>query len=214
MRKPLDLSLYLVTDRGSGKGKDLENLVQQAALGGVSAVQLREKHCTTREYIDLGRKIKKILEPYNIPLFINDRVDVALAVKADGIHLGQSDMQVQDARDLIAEDMYVGLTIDTLDQVRQAEELNVHYLGVGPVFPTLTKTDCAEVWGLEGLKSAHLISRHPLVAIGGINLENASEVVRAGADGIAVVSAICAAPDPCKSAADLLNAIHDQDIRE
>ena len=208
MRKPLDLSLYLVTDRPLCQGRDLLQVIQQAVWGGASAVQLREKHCSTREYINLGRKVKKLLEPYHIPLFINDRVDVALAIGAEGVHLGQNDMQVKDARRLLGQNIYLGLTVDNQDQVIEAEALDVDYLGVGPIYPTSTKTDNCPPWGLEGLQKVRSLSRHTLVAIGSINEKNAFQAIKAGADGVAVVSAICAARSPQEKTAQLLEAVH------
>ena len=218
MRKALDLSLYLVTDRHLCRDRNLIDIIRQTVSKGVSLVQLREKHCSTREFVSLGREVRDLLKKYNIPLFINDRFDVALAIEAHGVHLGQDDMRVEDARRIVGKQMYLGLTIDSEEQVREAEALDVDYLGVGPIFPTQTKADNCPPWGLEGLKKIRSISRHPLVAIGGINSENASGAIQAGASGVAVVSAICAAQSPGESAASLLQAVRsaakkDQGLR-
>jgi thiamine-phosphate pyrophosphorylase len=199
--------LYLVTDRRLARARSLEDLVGAALRGGVTAVQLREKECATREMVDLARALKAILAPAGVPLVIDDRVDVALAACADGVHIGQSDMDYRDARRLLGEDAIIGLSVETPEQAERATALDVDYLGVGPVFATLTKTDAAPAWGIEGLAALRRRSRHALVAIGGINRENAQAMIQAGADGIAVVSAICAADDPEQAARELRAAI-------
>ena len=198
MKRPVDWSLYLVTDRRLAGGRPLEAVVAAAVRGGVSAVQLREKECGTREFVELARKLKSLLGP--VPLIINDRVDVALAVGADGVHIGQSDMKYDDVRRLVGPDAIVGLSVDSAEQPAPAD---LDYLGVGPIFPTGTKTDAGPALGLEGLARLRAASRHILVGIGGINATNAAAVLGAGADAIAVVSAICAAPDPERAAAGL-----------
>jgi thiamine-phosphate pyrophosphorylase len=203
VKGPVDWGLYLVTDRRLAGARPLEDLVRAAVRGGVTAVQLREKECGTREFVELARGLKKLLEPLDIPLLINDRVDVALAAGADGVHVGQSDMQYGDARRLLGPDAIIGLSVETLEQGGQAASLDLNYLGVGPIFPTGTKPDAAPHLGIEGLASLRAASRQALVAIGGINAANAAAVLRAGADGIAVVSAICAAGDPQAAAAEL-----------
>jgi thiamine-phosphate pyrophosphorylase len=198
VRSRRDFGLYLVTDRELCLGRRLEEVVELAVRGGVSLVQLREKSCSTREYIEIGRRLQKILKPQGIPLIINDRVDVALAVGADGVHLGQADMAYQDARRLLGRRAIIGISAETMDmdQAEDVETLDIDYLAVSPIFPTPTKTDTKAPWGLEGLQQLRQRSRHILVGIGGINPSNAAEVLEAGADGLAVVSAICSAPDP------------------
>ena len=199
--------LYLVTDRGLSQGRPLEEVILQAVQGGVSIVQLREKEASTRFFIEEAQRVKQLLAPFHVPLIINDRVDVALAVEADGVHIGQNDMPYPLARRLLGPRAIIGLSVETMDQVLEAEAYNVDYLGVSPIFPTPTKTDTLGAWGLEGLAEVRRVSRHRLVAIGGLNASNAAEVIRAGADGIAVVSAICAAPDPRRAAEDLARVI-------
>jgi thiamine-phosphate pyrophosphorylase len=196
MKHPIDWRLYLVTDRRIAGARAIEDVVRAAAHGGVTAVQLREKECGTREFVELGRRLKALLVPLGVPLIINDRVDVALAVGADGVHIGQSDMDFHDARALLGPDAILGLSVETMEQAVEAESRDVAYLGVSPVFSTPTKTDTAPAWGLAGLRRLRAASRHVLVAIGGITAENAAEVIQAGADGVAVVSAICGADDP------------------
>ncbi len=207
MRPRPDWSLYLVTDRRLSQPRSTEDIVRAALRGGVTAVQLRDKECSTREFVELAGALKAILAPAGVPLIINDRVDVALASGAAGVHLGQSDMDCRDARRLLGPDAIIGLSVETPEQAGGAASLDIDYLGVSPIFPTATKTDTAPAWGIEGLAALRRVSKQTLVAIGGINRENAGAVVRAGADGIAVVSAICGAPDPEQAARDLREAI-------
>jgi len=198
--------LYLVTDRSLCGQKSLEDVVLQAVRGGAAYVQLREKDVSTRLFVDEARRIKKLLEPYKIPLIINDRIDVALACGAEGVHIGQDDMPYAIARSLMGHKALIGLSVETWDDVEESQRLDVDYIGVSPVFVTPTKTDTKGAWGLDGLKKIKAYSRHPLVAIGGLNESNAGDAVAAGADCIAVVSAICAAPDP-EAATRKLNEI-------
>ena len=158
-------------------------------------------------------RIKKHLEPYKVPLIINDRVDVAVACGAEGVHIGQEDLPYEIVRKLMGDKAIIGLSVETWDDVVASQKLNVSYIGVSPVFATPTKTDTKGAWGLEGLSRIKTFSRHPLVAIGGINESNAREVVMAGADCIAVVSAICASPHP-EAAARRLNEIINSSLKE
>jgi len=208
----MDLSLYLVTDRGMLSDISLPELVQQAVENGVTAVQLREKETPTREFIQIALELKKILDPINVPLIINDRVDIALAVGASGVHLGQHDMPVSIVRKLLDDEKIIGLSVETEHDVENAKSLDVDYLGVSPIFKTPTKTDTISEWGLDGLRKVAEISSYPLVTIGGIHPENAEQVMQCGADGIAVVSAICAAQNPGKAAAQLREAIDKVEV--
>ncbi len=203
MRRIVNWSLCLVTDRGLSLGRPLEEVVLAAAAGGVTVVQLREKDCSTREFIALARGLKQLLAPLRVPLLINDRVDVALAAGADGVHLGQTDMPYRDARALLGPDALIGLSVETFKQATDAEDDDCDYLGAGPIFPTATKLDAAPAWGLDRLTELRRTSRHRLVAIGGITASNAGSVAAAGADGIAVISAICSASDPRAAAHEL-----------
>ena len=197
------LKLYLVTDRDLSLGRSLEEVVSEAVKGGVTIVQLREKEASTGEFVALARRLMSILKPLGIPLIINDRVDVALAVDADGVHIGQSDMAYADARRLLGPDKIIGLSVESLEDLEAANALDVDYVGTSPVYGTPTKTDTAEPFGLEGLRKAVDISVHPTVAIGGMNARTIGEVMEAGADGVAVVSAICSAEDISKAAKEL-----------
>jgi thiamine-phosphate pyrophosphorylase len=203
MRRPFDGRLCLVTDRRLAGGRPLEDVILKAVHGGVTAVQLREKSASTREFVGLARAIKALLQPLSVPLIINDRVDVALAAQAEGVHVGQTDMEVRDVRLLMGPAAIVGLSVETVAQAEEAARLDVDYLGVGPVYSTTSKADAAPSLGLEGLSAICACSSHRLLAIGGIQVENAAEVLAHGANGLAVVSAICAAVDPEATAREL-----------
>jgi len=207
MQRWVQRGVYLVTDRSLSLGRALDEVVLQAVQGGVSTVQLREKDIPTRLFIQEATRIKRLLAPHGVPMIINDRVDVALAVGADGVHVGQEDMPYPLARKLMGPRAIIGLSVETIEQVLEAEAFDVDYLGVSPVFATPTKPDAAPAWGLEGLKRVRQISHHPLVAIGGLNASNAQAVVRAGADCIAVVSAICSAEAPQQAARELVTIV-------
>jgi len=202
-----DYSLYLVAVPQCCAGRAVEDVVTDAVQGGVTLVQLRDKECTTRRYIEQAERLVALLRPRGLSLIINDRVDVALAVDADGVHLGQSDMPPGLARRLMGPEAVIGLSVDTREQAAAANELDVDYLGVGPIYATSTKTDTSPEWGPEGLETLRAGSRRVLVGIGGIDAENAADVVRAGADGVAVVSAVCGADDPRRAAAELRRAV-------
>lgn len=198
-----DLSLYLVTDRQLSRGRDLEWIVEEAVKGGVTMVQLREKDCSTRTFIGLAVRLKSKLASLHIPLIINDRLDVALASDADGVHIGQSDMPGALARKILGENKIIGLSVENMKQVYEANGMDIDYIGISPVFSTFTKTDTAQPFGLEGIREVMAITKHPAVAIGGINAGNTREIMAAGADGIAVVSAICSADNPREAAIEL-----------
>ena len=206
------LKLYLGTDRELSLGRSLEEVVSEAVKGGVTVVQLREKDASTGEFIELARRLMKLLKPLDIPLIINDRVDVALAVDADGVHIGQSDMSYEDARRLLGPDKIIGLSVESFEDIEAANALDVDYIGISPVYGTPTKTDTAEPFGLEGLRKAVQMSAHPTVAIGGMNASTIAEVMAAGTDGVAVVSAICSAENIRKATSDL-RAIVEANIK-
>ena len=201
------LKLYLVTDRDLSLGRSLEEVVSEAVAGGVTLVQLREKDTPTGEFIELAFRLKEILNQYNVPLIINDRVDVALAVDAEGLHIGQSDMPYEIARKLLGPNKIIGLSVECMDDILEANKLDVDYIGISPVFGTPTKTDTAEPFGLEGLRKAVEISAHPTVAIGGMNASTIGDVMATGTDGVAVVSAICSAQYPRLAAKELSEII-------
>ena len=207
MKIPFDLSLYLVTDRPLSGGRDMAWIVREAAAGGVTMVQLREKECSTAEFVALARELKAALTPLGIPLIINDRIDVALAVDADGVHIGQSDMPYETARALLGKEKIIGLSVETMDEVLAANELDVDYIGISPVYATPTKTDTLTPFGLEGIEQVMQQSRHRCVAIGGMNRNTIGEVIARGVEGVAVVSAIVAAESPREASAELVEII-------
>ncbi len=199
--------LYLVTDRDLSLGRSLEEIVEAAIKGGTNLIQLREKEASTGEFVDLAKRLMKITSSYNVPLIVNDRVDVALAAKCDGVHIGQSDMNYTDARNILGNDAIIGLSIETLEQAKEANNLDVDYIAASPVFSTPTKTDTAPAFGLDGLTKIREISRHKIVAIGGINKSNAADVISAGAHSLAIVSAICSANNPVEASKELADII-------
>ena len=212
MKIPFDLSLYLVTDRPLSGGRDMVWIVREAAAGGVTMVQLREKECSTAEFIALARELKRALSPLGIPLIINDRVDVALAVDADGVHIGQSDMPYDVARRLLGPDKIIGLSVETMEEVIAANALDVDYIGISPVYATPTKTDTLAPFGLEGIEEVMRLSRHRCVAIGGMNRNTIGEVIARGVEGVAVVSAIVAADSPREASEELAAIIRNNRI--
>ncbi|KAB0300948.1 thiamine phosphate synthase [Vibrio fortis] len=196
--------LYLVTDDQQDLAT-LEHVVEQGVAGGVTMVQVREKHGDVRAFIERAQRVKAILSGTGVPLIINDRVDVALAVDADGLHLGQSDMPAEIARRLIGEDKILGLSIENEQQLKEAEHLPIDYIGLSAIFATPTKTNTKKHWGVEGLKSALETTKLPIVGIGGINESNIPELMATGVHGLALVSAICQADDPKAAAQHLLS---------
>jgi thiamine-phosphate diphosphorylase / hydroxyethylthiazole kinase len=215
----LDLTLYLVTDSTPALlgNADLIHIVEEAVLGGVSIVQYRDKHAETRELISTANKLHEVTKKYGVPLLINDRVDVALAIGAEGVHLGQDDMSVATARKILGNDAIIGITTSTIDEAQAAQRGGADYLGLGTVFATPTKEDTKSIIGTAGTAAilrAMGDARLPSVAIGGINASNVQSVLhqtRAGSikclDGVAVVSAIVAAKNPRKAACELKNLI-------
>jgi thiamine-phosphate pyrophosphorylase len=208
-KQNIDYSLYLVTDRGLARGRSTFEVVKAAVSGGVTCIQLREKNCSTLEFIEQAQAIKNFLGARKIPLIINDRLDVALAVGADGVHLGQSDMPLEMARKIAGPSMLIGISAESDQDAIEAENGGADYLGVSPIYATPTKTDTAPPLGLQGLREIKNRVKIPLVGIGGLNKSNAAEVIRNGADGVAVVSAIVAADDPETAAMNLKQIIDE-----
>lgn len=194
--------LYLVTDAQQSLPA-LCHVVKQAIAGGVTLVQVREKHDDVRIFIERAAAVKAVLNGSGVPLIINDRLDVALAVDADGVHLGQSDMPVALARQLLGNNKLIGLSVENEQQFKQAQQFPVDYLGLSAIFATPTKTNTIKYWGLDGLQWAMQRSCLPVVAIGGLNLSNIGAVVQTGVQGIALVSVISHSSDPRAAAAEL-----------
>lgn len=201
--KVQDLRVYLVTDRLAAKGRDAKSVVAAALEGGVTMIQVREKEASARDFIAFAKAVKELSAPYGVPVVINDRVDVAVAAGADGVHLGQSDIPCEVARTMLGKGSIIGLSVEKMAQIPEANSLSVDYIGVSPVFATPTKTNTAEPFGLAGLSSAVRLSAHPVVAIGGVNVETAPGILACGVDGLAVVSAIMSADDPRRATSEL-----------
>lgn len=197
-----DYTLYLVTDRSLMSTETLGEAVEQAILGGCTMVQLREKDSSSLDFYQLARGIKKITDRFHIPLMINDRIDIALAVDAAGVHIGQSDLPAAIARKIMGEGMLLGVSAASVREAVQAQNDGADYLGVGAMFSTDTKTDARLVTKEELQKIRQAVSL-PIVAIGGIKKENAEELCAVPVDGLAVVSAIIAQPDIRQAAAEL-----------
>lgn len=212
MRPTINPSLYLVTDKALSLGRPLKEIVSKAVAGGVTMVQLREKDSTTHQFVEEAFIIKKMLKQYDVPLIINDRVDVAMAIDADGIHLGQSDMHWELARKLLGPDKIIGLSIESVDQIDDANQADIDYIGISPVFTTPTKRELQKGLGLIKTSEIAQKSKHPSVAIGGINTENALEIMQTGVDGISVVSAICSASEPETAARKLITIINHNNL--
>lgn len=191
---PEDLRLYLVTDRRFS-GAPLEQLVAQAIAGGVTMVQFREKEGAIAERIELAARVQAVCRQNKIPFIVNDRLDIALALGADGVHLGREDMPVGIARRLLGSHMAIGATVNTVEEAQDACRDGADYLGVGAVYPTGTKADHNRVIGLDGISRIAGAVDVPVVAISGINENNAREVAATGVAGVAVVSAILGADD-------------------
>ena len=207
----VDPSLYVVLDPQHSAGRPLEAVAAAAAEGGATLFQLRDKEGTTREQVETARRIRQALAPFGLPLLINDRVDVALASGAEGVHLGQRDMAVADARRLLGEEAIVGLTIRSLAEAEAAPLELLDYASIGGVFPTQSKDNPAGPIGLQGLQeiAASFASRSDLTlcAISGIKEDNLAAVIRSGVRGVALISAVCTAPDPTAAARRLLAAV-------
>lgn len=204
MARPFDPFLYLVTDRKLAGARGLAGIVREAIAGGVTLVQLREKSLPHATFVKEACALAEICHTQGVPLIINDDIDVAIEAGADGVHLGQSDASPEEARARLGPEAIIGLSIENAAQACAAATLDIGYLAASPVFATPTKTDTARPLGLDGLRTLRRCCDKPLVAIGGINLSNALTVLQAGADGIAVVSAIMAAADPRQTARDFV----------
>ena len=203
MKHGIDYSLYLCTDRRLMTSPTIEASVESALRGGTTVIQLREKDCSSREFYELGLRVKKITERYNAPLIINDRVDIALAVGAAGVHVGQGDLPCKVVREIVGPDMIVGVSAATLEEAVRAEQDGADYLGVGAMYATATKTDTRPV-SMEELLKIRAAVKIPIVVIGGINKQTLGNFKGTGVNGLAVVSAIVAQLDPEAAARELL----------
>jgi thiamine-phosphate pyrophosphorylase len=196
INKPeIDYSLYLVTDRKLSLGRSNLEVIEAALDGGVTVVQLREKELSSRDFYLEARRIKDLLKNRRIPLVINDRIDIALAVDADGAHIGQEDMPLGVARKILGPDRIIGVSVFTPEEARSAELGGADYLGLSPIIVTATKPELTEQIGLEGIGPIRAAVKIPIVGIGSMNASNAFEAVSAGLDGVAVVSGIVSQKD-------------------
>jgi thiamine-phosphate pyrophosphorylase len=203
----VDLRLYALLDPAVAGGRTLTDLARRIA-GSATLVQLRDKNGSTRAMIEEAKALREVMEPAGIPLLVNDRVDVALAAEADGVHVGQDDMAVTDARLLLGRSAIIGLSIRTVEQAKAAPLELLDYVAIGGVYGTTSKDNTAAPIGTSGLRAIADVVRarkanYPICAIAGIDAANAAEVIAAGADGVAVISALSLAPDPTKAAQDL-----------
>lgn len=204
MKPEIDYTLYLCTDRSIMTTDTIEESVELAIKGGATVVQLREKECTSREFYELAMSVKEVTDAYEVPLIINDRIDIALAVGADGVHLGQKDIPVQVARNLLGPDKIVGATANTVELARAAWKTGADYLGVGDIFGTTTKSDTKHIT-LDDLKEIRQSVQIPVVAIGGINADNIGLLKETGVDGAAVISSVVGKKDITAAAETLIS---------
>lgn len=205
--KTFNWKLCLIADAEACSRKNLLFIIQEAVEAGVTLVQLRAKKLRIREFLEFAIKTSEILRPRNIPLIINDRIDIALSCEADGVHLGQEDLPLAFARKLLGKNRLIGLTVNTTEEAIKAEAERADYLGVGPLFFTSSKKNLRPILGLDGLKAIREKVKIPILAIGGINAQNAGDVIASGADGVAVISAILGANDISRATRELLNAV-------
>ncbi len=204
---PFPYKLYLVISEADCRGRDVLWVADEAIRGGVDLIQLREKDADNRTFLASAIRLKTVTDRHHIPLIINDNLVVAIAVNAFGIHVGQQDIRPREVRGTWPRCQLLGYSIEQADQLQSLEAATSDYLGISPVFSTGTKTDTVTEWGIAGIQRIRRITKKPLVAIGRMNRENVAEAVRAGADCIAVVSAICAANNPREAAAELKQLI-------
>ena len=191
----IDYSLYVIANQDLQKNRTIIEVIEEIIQGGATIIQLREKNLPTRTFFEEAQIVRKITKKAGIPLIINDRLDVALAVNADGVHLGEEDLPLKYARK-IAPHFIIGYSTDSIDQAREAEKDGANYLGVGSVFPTKTKIDAGMAIGTQKLEEIKRAVSIPVIAIGGITLQNLPKVIQSGVDGVAVISAIISAESP------------------
>lgn len=199
--------LYLVLSAHSCMHHHYLHVAEQAILGGVDIVQLREKNATTAEFIEKALRLQDVLSKHNVPLIINDHLEVAQQVNAHGIHVGNKDRRPSYIRSVWKECKSIGYSIEYIEQVQNDEAKQADCLGISPVYHSNTKTDTIQQWGIEGIRKIRSLTDKPLIAIGNMSETNAYEVIKAGADCIAVVSAICGSQNPKKAAIDIKNQI-------
>ncbi len=203
-----DWSVYVITDSRYAGNRSLSEMVELALQGGARVVQYREKRATTRVMVEEASGLKALCDRYGACFLINDRLDVALAVDAHGVHLGQDDMPVPVARRLLGKDRIIGVTVHNAEEIERAQEEGADYLSIAPVFPTKTKPDHQTPLGIEGLRRLVPLVDRPVVAISGIHQGNVRRVIQAGVDGVCVVSAVFASENPEAAVRELKRLIH------
>jgi len=203
------LRLYVITDRALARGRPESEIARQAIAGGATAIQLRWKSGPLSEALRVGRELRELCSREGALFVVNDRVDLALALEADGVHVGVTDLPVAETRRLVGDQLVVGFSPETLEQALEAEAAGADYLGVGPVYPTATKPDAGPAVGLAHVRQIVAAVRIPVVGIGGITAENAGAVIRAGAVGVAVISAVVSADDVRLAAAQLRKVVDE-----
>lgn len=210
--KPNYLKLCLVTQLTTENIQQYKSFILQAVQGGVSCVQLRQKNFSVAALYDMGLALKSLLAPLKIPLIINDHIDLAKEIDADGVHIGQGDLSPVIAREQMGSNKIIGWSVENLAQVRLANTLNcIDYIAASAVFASQSKTDCKTIWGLNGLQQVTQLAKHPVIAIGGIDHSNVASVMKNGACGVAVISAIHNHADPTQAAHDLIKQIDQGD---
>jgi thiamine-phosphate pyrophosphorylase len=205
----MNLELYVITDETIGGGRSHAGIAQQSICGGADAIQLRDKTCSPRELLQAARELRAITQKSGTLFIVNDRLDVAMASGADGVHFGQDDMRASTARQLAPEGFIIGVSVGTVEEALQAVQEGADYLALSPTFSTASKDDAGPGHGLDRLREIRRAVFIPVIAIGGINRQNAGDVIAAGADGIAVISAVVARPDITAAARELKDLVRD-----
>ena len=200
--------VMLVTNKNNAPIDEYLQFIQRCAESGVTSVQCREKHLSDTELLSFGKALQEVLAPFNIPLLINDRLDIAIAINAAGVHLGQTDGDPSSARERLGPDKIIGVSIDSIANLHRSNLLPLDYVGIGSIFPTQNKSNVSTFWGTDGLNELTALSQHPVVAIGGIDERNAIEVINAGAAGIAAIGAFHDASDPAHVSNHFSQLIH------
>ena len=205
----MNFDLYVITDETIAGGRSHAEIARQAVLGGADVIQLRDKGRSCTGLVAIGREIAAITRNAGAVFIVNDRLDVAMACGADGVHLGQDDLQVKSARQLAPPGFVIGISVGTAQEAVEAERDGADYVALSPTFSTASKDDAGPGHGLDRLREIHRAVALPVVAIGGINLQNVQDVITAGADGIAVISAVVASPDITAAARELRDLVRE-----
>lgn len=203
----MNYDLYIITDQRISHGKSHLEVAEAALAGGATVIQFRDKEMKDSEAVVACREIYKLTKKKDVSFIVNDRVEIVKAVNADGVHLGQEDMSFSSARKILGKEKIIGISVETVEQALKAVEGGADYLGIGPIYPTATKPDAGKALGIARLKEVRESVNIPIVTIGGINENNLEEVLRAGADGVAVISAVVSAPDITEACRKLKNKI-------